>query len=125
MSSDLCPCIYPDVDPADPDVCACGHAPDEHDGHGQCQVPVDTTVADTAFDFARSLCDPAVRDRLREFDFDASQGDVILPFLDRESWHEVCARIPDDARRALLVAQDAHWPGGWSMRWATKDGEAG
>lgn len=36
----LCPCIYPDVDPDDPDGwCACGHAPDEHDETGQCQIP--------------------------------------------------------------------------------------
>lgn len=39
-----CPCFAPDVDPEtinenNPDgVCACGHAPDEHDSAGQCQA---------------------------------------------------------------------------------------
>lgn len=40
--SDLCPCIYPDVDPADEgETCACGHVLDEHDETGQCQVDAD------------------------------------------------------------------------------------
>ena len=36
-----CPCCYPDIDPEEPDVCACGHAPDEHDETGQCQVEIE------------------------------------------------------------------------------------
>jgi hypothetical protein len=42
---ELCPCIYPDIDP-ETETCACGHAPDEHDETGQCQVP-DEYAGDT------------------------------------------------------------------------------
>lgn len=41
-----CPCFYPDPE-HDPDtgedVCGCGHAVDEHDDTGQCQVELPET----------------------------------------------------------------------------------
>lgn len=37
-----CPCIYPDLDPADEDsLCACGHVADEHDAEGQCWAVIE------------------------------------------------------------------------------------
>lgn len=33
-----CPCIYPDPDPDNEVMCACGDALDEHDRAGKCQA---------------------------------------------------------------------------------------
>ncbi len=71
-----------------------------------------------AFDFARDLRKPEVRERLALLGFDGDAGDVILPWFDDETHAEASRRIPADCRRALLVAPDADLPSGWTMQWA-------
>lgn len=71
-----------------------------------------------AFDFARDLRNPEVRERLRLLGFDGNQGDVVMTWFEDESYLEACDRAPTDCRRVLLVAPDESLLSGWSMCWA-------